>query len=479
MKIAIIIFIIIIVYYLIKGRISGKPKIPNIDFRDESPKHHIKQSKRKILRTFEIDINNIELNDEFRKALELIEKDNESLYITGKAGTGKSTLLKYLRATTNKNIVVLAPTGVAAINVGGQTIHSFFKFPPKLIKQEDIKKSRDSILFKKLDSIIIDEVSMVRADLMDGIDYSLRLNRGNMYTPFGGAQMLFFGDLFQLPPVVKGKELQDFFNTVYGSPYFFCSKALKESNLKMIELKKIYRQSDSNFINILNSIRDKCIDNFLLSYLNSMVVHSKEFLLDEYITLTPTNNAASRINNDFLAKINESEFVIKAEIKGKFNESDFPTDYELRLKKGARVMLLKNDPDKRWVNGTICEINSVSNDRVSVDIYGQIYELKKDTWEKIEYYFNRKENKIEEKIIGSFSQFPLRLAWAITIHKSQGHTFSKVFIDLGEGAFAHGQTYVALSRCTSLEGIKLKRPVHEKDVIFDPKIYEYSNVFRS
>jgi ATP-dependent DNA helicase PIF1 len=477
MKIVIIIIVIIIAYNLIKGKLSKKPAIPNYDnLRNGLPKYISKRTKSRN----ELDIKNIELNDDFKKALDLIENKDESLYITGKAGTGKSTLLKYVRATTNKNVVILAPTGVAAINVGGQTIHSFFKFPPKLLKKEDIKKSRDSIVYKRLNTIIIDEVSMVRADLMDGIDYSLRLNRGDLDTPFGGAQMVFFGDLFQLPPVVKGKDLQDYFNTVYGSPYFFCSKALKNANFKVIELEKIYRQTDNKFINILNSIRENKIDNILLSSLNTMVAHSTEDnLFEEFITLTPTNNAASIINNNFLSKINEREFVIQAEIRGRFNESDYPTDYELKLKKGARVMLLKNDPDKRWVNGTICKISSVGDDRVSIDIDNHSYELKREVWDKIEYYFDRKDNKIDERVIGSFIQFPLRLAWAITIHKSQGHTLSKVFIDLGEGAFAHGQTYVALSRCTSLDGIRLKRPVYKKDVIFDPKIFEYSKVFRS
>jgi hypothetical protein len=267
---------------------------------------------------------------------------------------------------------------------------------------------------------------------------------------------------------------------VYGSPYFFCSKALKDANFKVIELEKIYRQTDNKFINILNSIRDNKIDNIILSSLNTMVAHSTEDnLFDEFITLTPTNNAASIINKNFLSKINEREFVIHAEIRGKFNESDYPTDYELKLKKGARVMLLKNDLDKRWVNGTICKISSVSNDRIIIDIDNHSHELKREVWDKIEYYFDRKENRIDERVIGSFIQFPLRLAWAITIHKSQGHTLSRVFIDLGEGAFAHGQTYVALSRCTSLDGIRLKRPVYKKDVIFDPKIFEYSKVFRS
>jgi ATP-dependent exoDNAse (exonuclease V) alpha subunit len=480
MKIIILIITIILFFYLI-NRKSKSEESKDIFPARLPPEHQDKKPRKKIPKTIDdINIKNIELNEDFKKSLDLIENKNENLYITGNAGTGKSTLLKFFRLTTNKKVAVLAPTGVAAINVGGQTIHSFFKFPPKLIKKEDIKTSRDPIIFKKLDTIIIDEVSMVRADLMDGIDYSLRLNRHDMHKPFGGLQILLFGDLFQLPPVVRGKELQEYFNTVYGGPYFFCAEVFKNAKFKCIELKKIYRQTDDKFINILNSIRLNSLDNSLISSLNSRVVDSEnELELGELITLTTTNRAASEINDSFLNKIKEKQYCFKAIIKGKFNESDFPTEYELKLKKGARVILLKNDLDKRWVNGTICNISSIIDDRVFIDIDGLIYELKKETWEKIEYFFDRKENRIEEKVIGSFTQFPLRLAWAITIHKSQGHTFERVFIDLGEGAFAHGQTYVALSRCRSLEGIKLKRPVLKKDVIFDPRIYEYSKVISS
>ena len=477
MKIAIIIIIIIIIY-LCTRRKSSELKTTNSQDNELSKNHSGKPKLIKSITISELEINNIELNDEIKNALNLIINKNESLYITGKAGTGKSTFLKYIRATSNKNIVVLAPTGVAAIIIGGQTIHSFFRFPPKLIKTQDIRQARDSVILNKLDTIIIDEVSMVRADLMDGIDYSLRLNRDKLNEPFGGVQMLFFGDLFQLPPVVNDKELQDYLNAVYGAPYFFYSNVFKDMNLRLIELKKIYRQTDKNFINILNKIRENKLDDHLLSSLNAMVIDSQvDYLHDEFITLTTTNKAASEINDSILNKINEKLFVFEGEVKGSFNTRECPTESKLKLKKGARVILLKNDPDKRWVNGTICNVSYVKGDRVFIDLNGQIYELIKYTWEKIEYYFDRKENKIEDKVIGSFTQFPLRLAWAITIHKSQGHTFSKVFIDLGSGAFAHGQTYVALSRCKSLEGIKLKRPLFSKDVIFDRRIYEYSKIF--
>jgi ATP-dependent exoDNAse (exonuclease V) alpha subunit len=425
----------------------------------------------------DIDLNSIEINEDFKSALDLIERQNKSVYVTGKAGTGKSTLLKYLKATTPKNVVVLAPTGLAAINVGGQTIHSFFRFPPKLIKSEDIRPSRKAALYQKLDAVIIDEVSMVRADLMDGIDYSLRINRKRPNDPFGGVQMIFFGDLFQLPPIVKGKDLEDYFNEVYGAPYFFCSKVFRSNSIRCVELRKIYRQCDDAFIKILNSIREKRLTPNVLQTLNSKVVPSLEKLVrGDYVTLTTTNQAAIEINESFLDTIKEKEYEYQANIQGKFEENDYPTEATLKLKKGAHVMLLRNDPMKRWVNGTLATISNLSTDRISIDIDGSRYEINNETWKKVEYYYDREEKKIEEKVIGSFEQYPIRLAWAITIHKSQGQTFHKIFIDLGSGAFAHGQTYVALSRCTSFDGLNLRRPVESRDIIFDPRVYDYARV---
>lgn len=481
--ILIIVAIIVILYLISKSKSARKPGATGLSPPSELSKYPAQSLERKKLRSHksaiqtDIDLKRIELNDDFKKAIDMMENNKESVYITGNAGTGKSTLLKYFRFTTKKNVAVLAPTGLAAINIGGQTIHSFFKFPPKLIKTSDIKRARNALLFKNLDAIVIDEVSMVRADLMDGIDYSLRLNRGNMDIPFGGVQMVFFGDLFQLPPVVKESEEQKFIDKTYGGPYFFCSTALKGSNFKFIDLKKIYRQVDSSFVKLLNGIRENKIDSSLLDFLNSRVISSqKDIIKDDFITLTTTNEKANNINESFLNQISDKEFVYQASIKGEF-KSAYPTEPTLRLKKGARVMLLKNDPGKRWVNGTICTISSLNNDNILVDIRGESYEVIRETWEKIKYDYDRDKNRIEETVIGSFTQFPIRLAWAITIHKSQGQTFDKVFIDLGEGAFTHGQTYVALSRSTSFEGIKLKRPVYLSDVIFDPRVYEYSRVF--
>lgn len=478
MTIFIVIAIIIFVIYLI-AKASDKTSSGD---RPTNYNRHPITSPQKTVKTpykpqVDTDLSDIEINDDFKTVLELIEERSENVYVTGKAGTGKSTLLKYLRATTKKNVVVLAPTGLSAINVGGQTIHSFFKLPPKLIKTEDIRSSRNATLYQKLDAVIIDEVSMVRADLMDGIDYSLRINRRKKNEPFGGTQMIFIGDLFQLPPIVKGKELEDFFNNEYGGHYFYYSKAFRGNSIRCVDLKKNYRQSDIDFINLLNSVRENSLTDDLLRTLNSRVAPTLDTVFrSDYITLTTTNQSAYEINEAFLNAINEKEYQYDANIYGKFDQSDYPTEATLRLKKGAHVMLLRNDPSKKWVNGTLAKIADLGRDRITVDIGGSKYEIKKESWKKIEYHYDREKNKIEEKVIGSFEQYPIRLAWAITIHKSQGQTFNRVYIDLGNGAFAHGQTYVALSRCTSFDGIKLKRPVERRDVIFDSRIYNYTKI---
>ncbi|MDH4162532.1 MAG: DEAD/DEAH box helicase [Nitrospirota bacterium] len=474
LTIAVIIYVIHLISNVFRRRhdLATPPEI-------DSPQQisHQQRSRSHKKAHSDIDIADIEINEDYKAVLNLVEVQNKSVYVTGKAGTGKSTLLKYLIATTKKNMVVLAPTGLAAINVGGQTIHSFFRFPPKLIKREDIKPSRNAILYQKLDAVIIDEVSMVRADLMDGIDHSLRLNRRRPHEPFGGVQMIFFGDLFQLPPVVRGKDLEAYFKEVYGAPYFFCSKAIRNSGIGFIDLKKIYRQSDGDFIQILNSIRENKLTAGTLRELNSKVVTNLASVArKDCVTLTTTNKAAFEINEEFLGAIKEKEFEYSADIQGKFDQSDYPTEASLRLKRGARIILLRNDPFKKWVNGTLARVSDLGENRISIDVDGSKYEINKEIWKKIEYYYDRNTKKIEERVIGSFEQYPIRLAWAITIHKSQGQTFDRVYIDLGSGAFAHGQTYVALSRCTSFNGIQLRRPVESRDVIFDPRVYGYAKV---
>lgn len=413
-----------------------------------------------------------EFNDEFSHAFDLMENSNRNLFITGKAGTGKSTLLQYFRKNTEKNIVVLAPTGVAAVKIRGQTIHSFFRFPPKAIQKKHVRRLKNKAVINNLDAIVIDEVSMLRADILDGIDHSLRINRDNHNEVFGGVQIIVLGDLFQLPPVV-GRQERQVLEAQYESPYFFSAPVWQESKLLICELNKVYRQKDDAFIDILNRVRMGQCDEYDLEKINKRVV--KNIVHDEQgiITLTTTNSAAKAINSSCLKKINSQEISFESFIKGDFDARLYPTDVTLKLKVGAQVMLLKNDKEKRWVNGTLAEVSSVGPANIEVNINGEYYQMVKEKWEKIEYYFNKEENTIDEKILGYFEQFPLMLAWAVTIHKSQGQNFEDLIIDIGYGAFAHGQTYVALSRCTKLEGIKLARPIALSDIIFDKRIYKF------
>ena len=422
---------------------------------------------------------NLEINSEFKAAFDLMENTKDCIFITGKAGTGKSTLLKYFKANTKKRVVILAPTGVAAINIGGQTIHSFFKFPPKMIQKDSVRRLHNQELFEKLDVVVVDEVSMVRADLMDGIDHALRINRDEMKKPFGGVQMIFFGDLFQLCPVVD-RESKELLLERYSTPYFFSAKAFKDADIKYIELSKIYRQKDGKFVTLLNRLRNKEHTEDDLKTLNSRVrKHSVDSAKDATVILTTTNSLAGAINEDRLARLPGKEFVYDADITGKFDEKASSADMSLKLKINAQVILLKNDPNKQWVNGTLGRIASLSDDSIEVDIDGCVCEVPMAKWQKIEYSYNEDEDKIEDETVGTFEQYPLKLAWAITIHKSQGQTFDKVVLDLGHGAFTHGQVYVALSRCTRLEGIQLKRPVTHNDIIFDRRIYEFKDRFAS
>jgi len=418
----------------------------------------------------------LELNDEFLGTFELIENTSENIFVTGKAGSGKSTLLKYFKKNTSKNVAVLAPTGVAAVNIGGQTIHSFFRFPPRLIQKGNIRKRRNNEIIQKLDTVIVDEVSMVRADVMDGIDYALRINRNEMKLPFGGVQMVFFGDLFQLSPVID-KEERDILEQRYSSPYFFSAKVFNKLRLRYVELNKNYRQSDRQFIDLLNKIRNKTQRETDLAQLNKRVRTIIPKDSKHCVILTTTNSRANAINEERLAGLSGKEYRYDAAITKEFNESAYPGEYCLRLKKGAQIILIRNDPDKRWVNGTIARIVALSPETIKVSIDGNIHEVGKSDWEKIEYTYNQEEDKIEERTIGIFEQYPIKLAWAITIHKSQGQTFDNIVIDLGYGAFTHGQVYVGLSRCTSLEGIILKRPVIASDIIFDERVYEFRNRF--
>ncbi|MEN2983571.1 MAG: AAA family ATPase [Dictyoglomaceae bacterium] len=422
----------------------------------------------------------IELNEQFKKALDLMENTNKNVFITGKAGTGKSTLLQYFRETTNKEIVVLAPTGVSALNVKGETIHSFFGFRPN-VNMQSIKKLSPSQrkIYENLDAIIIDEVSMVRADLLDCVDYFLRLNGREKGVPFGGIQMIFIGDLYQLPPVVTSKE-EKIFKEYYKSEYFFDSMVFKEISMEFIELEKIYRQKDERFINLLNEIRRNTVTDESLELLNSRVVKDSISFEDYMIYLTPYNDTAAKINMEQLKNLKGKKYEWIASIEGDIKEDYYPNDVILTIKKGAQVMMLNNDSLGRWVNGSVGKVVDVkSNEIIKVQFPdGRIEEVSPYTWEILHYIYDEERKNIDTEVVGSFTQYPLKLAWAVTIHKSQGKTFDKVVIDLGKGAFAPGQVYVALSRCTSLEGIFLKRPIKKKEIFIDKRIVDFLTKFQ-
>ncbi len=423
--------------------------------------------------------NDTTLTPEFEAAIDYVRAGDGHLFVTGRAGTGKSTLLRMLRDELLDEAVVVAPTGLAAINVGGQTIHSFFGLPPRLIQPTDIKRGRYGRVMRKLSAVIIDEVSMVRSDLMWAIDQSLRINRGRPRDPFGGARMVLFGDLHQLPPVIRDPQEAAHLEDTYGGPYFFEISALREDiGTQYLELSQVFRQRDEALVAVLDRIRDGSAEDDDLALLNGRVAPIRT--LSEglsYVILTPTNDAANRINRAYLEALPGAIHRFEAGVSGEFNPRAQPTDAELYLKEGARVIMLRNDADRRWVNGTIATVAKLSADRMWVDVNGVHHEVEPVAWENRRYAFEQDSGKIVESVAGTFKQFPVRLAWAMTIHKSQGLTLEKVYIDLGRGTFAHGQAYVALSRCTSLEGLALARPLQPRDVLFDPRATGYRGVF--
>ena len=423
----------------------------------------------------------IEFNEQFSRALHLAQHGGRNLFITGKAGTGKSTLLRYFRAHTAKKIVVLAPTGVAALNVAGETVHSFFRFKPGTTPDK-VRRARkkDAELYKALEAIVIDEASMLRADLLDCVDAFMRINGQQPGKPFGGAQLILFGDLYQLPPVVTSFE-RELFSSHYSGPYFFNARVFGETGLEYLELEKIYRQKDQGFIDILNAIRNNRVSPSQLEKLNRRVGADVESgARGITVRLLTTNADAAEMNNERLRAIDGRAHVYRAEIGGEFSRDSYPADEELHLKAGAQVMLLNNDPHGRWVNGTMAAVHDVmkgppgEEDVVHVRLAdGSIEPVEPHAWELFHYSFDSREKRIVSETAGTFRQYPLKLAWGITIHKSQGKTFDRAVIDLGKRAFAAGQTYVALSRCTGLEGLSLARPVRPSDVMTDWRIVRY------
>lgn len=411
------------------------------------------------------------ITPEFQQAFEMLEHSQENVFITGKAGTGKSTFLKYFRAHTQKKIAVVAPTGVAALNVAGQTIHSFFRLKPALIQIKDIKPNRSRIL-KELDLLIIDEISMVRADIFDGIDQSLKLARNNKQ-PFGGVQVCVIGDLFQLPPIVAPQE-RGFFVQHYEAPFFFAANAFESAHFTTVQFNEVHRQKDDNFVRILNAIRSGLCDISELETLNARVIQ-KATPAPGTLVLTTTNALADHINTTRLAQLPETPRLYDSRQSGDFGlkAGRLPAPEQLVLKIGAQVMFVKNDPEGRWVNGTIGIVETLGAESVRVRVGEIAYDVKPEKWKTIGYEFDDVQNMIVEKPLGTYTQFPLMLAWAITIHKSQGKTLERVIIELGTGAFAPGQLYVALSRCKTLSGIALKKPVTHADIRCDEQVVEF------
>ncbi len=398
-----------------------------------------------------------------------------NLFLTGRAGTGKTTMLRRFMAEAGDSAIVLAPTGVAAMNAGGQTLHSFFKFPPRLIEPQDVKRLRTARLMKTIDTLIIDEISMVRSDMLDAIDRSLKLNRASK-RPFGGVRMILSGDLHQLPPVVRGEETE-ILHDRYGGHYFFHAPAFQEAEFALLALKHVFRQADPRFLAFLGALRQGRLTPPDERVLHSVVsARSAVDASESHVVLTPNNANAFRINQARLEDLPGKEKTFSAKVQGTFDEKSYPTEADLELKVGARVMLIKNDSEGRWVNGSLAQVEGFNGTNVLVSLDGHTYEIEPAAWEKFKYTLDPETKKVSREAVGTFKQVPLRLAYAVTIHKAQGLTLDKVYIDFDSGMFAHGQAYVAFSRARSLEGLEISRPLRPRDLVMDRNAFAFGKL---
>ena len=413
----------------------------------------------------------LDLSPEQAAVFAAIETTREHIFVTGRAGTGKSTLLNHLSWQTSKQLVICAPTGVAALNVGGQTIHSLFRLPIGVIADHEIEQSREvRKLLNTIDTLVIDEVSMVNADLLDAIDRSLRIARQRPHEAFGGVQLVLFGDPYQLAPVPGDADEQAYFADHYASMWFFDAKVWGEADLRIYELTTVHRQHEAEFRFMLNAVRHGMVTAEIAERLNSTGARTPPER--DVITLATTNATVNRINATELARLPGRALTAKAEISGDFGGRTYPADEELELKVGAQVMFLRNDSDQRWVNGSVGVVTKIAT-TVFVAIDGEEHEVNPSVWEKYKYSYSAATKQLSRDIVAEFTQFPLRLAWAVTIHKSQGKTYERAIVDLGQRSFAPGQTYVALSRISSLDGLFLTRPLRPSDVIVDEAVQRF------